>query len=63
MTRSLPTPPASLETCLRCKRDVTSCECTGGPVVEQECTCYEVIGGHQPGCALNRQRPTAEAAS
>lgn len=23
---------------------------------EPECTCYELTGGHQPGCAFNHQR-------
>jgi hypothetical protein len=36
-------------------------EQTGGvhrhdcPCAEAECTCYEVTGGHQPGCAFNRR--------
>jgi hypothetical protein len=29
------------------------------PAFEPECTCYEVTGGHQPGCYFNRARPPA----
>ncbi|HKO84466.1 MAG TPA: hypothetical protein VJ140_07850 [Actinomycetota bacterium] len=37
-------------------------EATGGVCpkhAETECTCYELTGGHQPGCAFNvpRRRP------
>jgi hypothetical protein len=40
--------------CIRCKKTEGACDCTGGPAVETECSCYEVTGGHQPGCAFNR---------
>lgn len=40
--------------CLVCKSCAAACDCTGGPSVETECTCYELTGGHQPGCAFNR---------
>lgn len=46
--------------CLSCKRCAAACDCTGGPQVETECTCYEVTGSHQPGCAFNR-RPSRAA--
>lgn len=38
-------------------------ELTGGghewpcPYWEQECACYEMTGGHMPGCAMNRAAP------
>lgn len=49
--------------CLKCQRCAAACDCTGGPVVEAECTCLEVTGGHQPGCAFNRPRRTRDAAT
>lgn len=27
--------------CLTCKRCAAACDCTGGPTVDTECTCYE----------------------
>lgn len=47
------------------ERGVDVCDCkpeerTGGghhhtcPAFEQECACYELTGGHQPGCAFAR---------
>jgi hypothetical protein len=40
--------------CICCKRCCGACDCTGGPQTEPECTCYEMTGGHQPGCYFNR---------
>ncbi len=39
--------------CRQCKRAPDECECTGGPNLEDECTCYESAHGHQPGCVFN----------
>lgn len=38
--------------CLRCRETAAACDCTGGPQVDVECTCYEPAYGHQPGCPL-----------
>jgi hypothetical protein len=43
--------------CIKCQRCCGACDCTGGPQIEQECTCYELP--HMPGCYFNR--PTAPA--
>ena len=45
--------------CLSCKKCAATCDCTGGPQTEPECTCYELTGGHQPGCHFNRPRPSS----
>lgn len=31
------------------------------PAAEAECTCYEVTGGHMPGCAFNVRKPPVSA--
>lgn len=38
--------------CLTCGQPATECDCTGGPLIEPECSCYEPEYGHQPGCAF-----------
>ena len=40
--------------CIACHKCAGACDCTGGPQIEPECTCYELTGGHQPGCYFNR---------
>jgi len=47
--------PDEPQTCIKCKKTEGRCTCTGGPQFEPECTCYEVTGGHQPGCYFNRR--------
>jgi len=42
--------------CIKCRRCCGACDCTGGALVEPECTCYELP--HQPGCYFNRPRPS-----
>jgi hypothetical protein len=42
--------------CIKCRRCCGACDCTGGPQTEQDCICYELTGGHQPGCYFNRPR-------
>lgn len=44
------------ETCIRCGDTTAECDCTGGPLIEPECTCYEPDYGHQPGCAFYGRR-------
>ena len=39
--------------CKACK-DATGGQCREHQ--EPECTCYEIIGGHQPGCAFYGER-------
>lgn len=45
--------------CLEAGADCKDCQdATGGRCRrhwEPECTCYEMTGGHQPGCPMNRQ--------
>ena len=49
--------------CPRCAPELICPDClsaTGGICrahQEPECTCYEITGGHQPGCAFNRTVP------
>lgn len=43
--------------CIKCQEKSTDCSCTGGPMEEPECTCYELFHGlggtaHQLGCAF-----------
>lgn len=49
--------------CIKCKECCGACDCTGGPQLEQECTCYELTGGHQPGCYFNRPPPKVQELS
>jgi hypothetical protein len=46
--------------CLRCKESPVDCGCTGGPLTELECSCYEAHGGHELGCALREAEVTKE---
>jgi hypothetical protein len=37
------------DVCLICCEQPTDCDCTGGPLLEVECTCYEPQYWCQPG--------------
>jgi len=41
------------ETCISCQKTEAECDCTGGFQSEPDCICYEMTGGHQPGCFYN----------
>ena len=47
------TGPGPFTVCLLCSEKARDCECTGGPLLEPECTCYEPELGHGPGCYFN----------
>lgn len=48
-----------VDVCLNCKEPPEQCDCTGGPLLEPECSCYEPAYGHQPGCAFYGRGQTA----
>jgi hypothetical protein len=43
-------PAPDMVTCLACGEPAANCDCTGGPVLDAYCTCYEPGYGHEPGC-------------